>query len=94
MAGVYVFSRGIEEQVDPVLVSADRSISPGTYPGSDLTGGFTVLELPTRDDAVLWAKQDCSSLPLFSGATRVRVRPGELSPSNDSFRPIADGFAV
>jgi hypothetical protein len=57
MAGVYVFGGGIEEQVDPVLVSADGSISPDTYPGSDLTGGFTVLELPTRDDAVLWASK-------------------------------------
>jgi hypothetical protein len=50
-----VFGGGIAEQVDPVLVSADGSVSPGTYPGSRLTGGFTVLELPTRDDAVLWA---------------------------------------
>ena len=57
MAGVYVFGGGIEEQVHPVLVSADGSISPDTYPGSDLTGGFTVLELPTRDDAVLWASK-------------------------------------
>ena len=56
-AGVYVFGGGFDEQVDPVLVSADGSISPDTYPGTQLTGGFTVLELPTRDDAVLWASK-------------------------------------
>ena len=54
-AGVYVFGGGIEEQVDPVLVSADGLVSLQTYPGSRLKGGFTVLELPTREDAVRWA---------------------------------------
>ncbi|RXZ65750.1 YciI family protein [Pelagerythrobacter rhizovicinus] len=56
-AGVYVFGGGIEEQVDPVLVSADGTVSPEIYPDSRLKGGFTVLELPTRADAVLWAKK-------------------------------------
>ncbi|WP_442678522.1 transcription initiation protein [Sphingomonas sp. ASY06-1R] len=54
-AGVYVFGGGIEEQVAPVLVSADGSLSPDIYPGSRLTGGFTVLDLATREDAVAWA---------------------------------------
>ena len=45
----------IDEQVEPVLVRADGSVSSETYPGSVLTGGFTVLELPTREDAVAWA---------------------------------------
>jgi hypothetical protein len=54
-AGVYVFGGGIEEEVDPVLVSAEGLVRTGVYPGSKLTGGFTVLELPTRDDAVQWA---------------------------------------
>ncbi|MCX8476603.1 MAG: transcription initiation protein [Sphingomonas sp.] len=56
-AGVYVFAGGIEEQVDPVLVSGDGSVSAQTYPGSRLKGGFTVLELPTREDAVEWARK-------------------------------------
>ncbi|MBK4348229.1 YciI family protein [Lacisediminihabitans changchengi] len=56
-AGVYVFGGGIAEDVAPVLVSADGSVSSGTYPGSDLTGGFTVLELPSRADAVEWAQK-------------------------------------
>ena len=56
-AGVYVFGGGIHEGVAPVLVSADGSVSPEIYPGSRLDGGFTVLELPTREDAVLWASR-------------------------------------
>lgn len=56
-AGVYVFGGGINEEVDPVLVSADGSVSTGTYPGSRVNGGFCVLELPTREDAVEWARK-------------------------------------
>ncbi len=56
-AGVYVFGGGIAEEVDPVLVSADGSVSSELYPGSELTGGFTVLELPTRKEAVEWARR-------------------------------------
>ena len=56
-AGVYLFAGGIVEGVDPVLVSADGTVSDEIYPGSRVTGGFTVLELPTRDDAVEWARR-------------------------------------
>lgn len=56
-AGVYVFGGGINEQVEPVLVSADGAVSPEIYPGSRLKGGFAVLELPTREDAVAWAQK-------------------------------------
>lgn len=56
-AGVYVFAGGINEQADPVMVSSDGSVSAETYKGSRLKGGFTILELPTREDAVAWAKK-------------------------------------
>ncbi|MDY0909389.1 transcription initiation protein [Microbacterium sp. CFBP9034] len=55
-AGVYVFGGGINEDVDPVVVAADGSVSAGTYP--DVTvpnGGYTILELPSRAAAVEWA---------------------------------------
>jgi hypothetical protein len=55
-AGVYVFGGGIDEGVGPVLVSADGSIAAGTYPETRLMdGGFTILDLPTRDAALEWA---------------------------------------
>lgn len=56
-AGVYVFGGGIHEGVDPVLVSGDGRVSSEIYPDSRLKGGFTVLELPTREDAVEWARK-------------------------------------
>ena len=55
-AGVYVFGGGIDESVPPVLVAADGSFAEGGYPWAPtLNGGFTVLELPTREAAVDWA---------------------------------------
>ena len=54
-AGVYVFGGGIHEGVAPVLVASDGTVSDETYPGSDLTGGFTVLEVPSRAEAEQWA---------------------------------------
>jgi hypothetical protein len=56
-AGVYVFGGGIDENVDPVLVAENGSVSAGTYPGSRLTGGFLVLEVPTRAEAEEWARK-------------------------------------
>jgi hypothetical protein len=56
-AGVYVFGGGIDEEVAPVLVSADGSVSPEIYPGTVIKGGFTVLELPNREAAEEWARK-------------------------------------
>lgn len=56
-AGVYVFGGGINEQVPAALVSGEGSVSSQVYPGSQLRGGFTILELPTREEAVEWARR-------------------------------------
>lgn len=55
-AGVYVFAAGINEEVSPVLVSADGAVINGGYTWApQLNGGLTVLELPSREEAVAWA---------------------------------------
>ena len=55
-AGVYVFGGGINEDVDPVRVAADGTVTEGTYPGHTVpNGGYTVLELPSREAALEWA---------------------------------------
>lgn len=55
-AGVYVFAGGIDEAIPPVLVAADGTYSDGGFPWAPpLNGGFTVLELPSREQAITWA---------------------------------------
>ena len=54
--GVYVFGGGIDESVPPALVAADGSFTEGGYPWAPtLDGGFTVLELASREEAIDWA---------------------------------------
>jgi hypothetical protein len=53
VAGVYVFGGGIDEGVPPVRVSADGAVTEGGYPWAPpLNGGFTVLEVASREEAV------------------------------------------
>lgn len=61
-AGVYVFAGGIDASTPPVLVAADGTVSAGGYPWAPrLDGGFAVLELPTREDAMAWAARIASA---------------------------------
>ena len=55
-AGVYVFGGGINEAVPPVMVAGDGTVTEGTYPQTaQLEGGYTVLEVPSREAALEWA---------------------------------------
>ena len=55
-AGVWVFGGGINESVPPVIVGGDGSVTQGTYPQTrTIEGGYSILELPSREDAIMWA---------------------------------------
>jgi len=55
-AGVWVFGGGLDEDVNPVMVAGDGAITAGTYPQTkELNGGFTVLDVPSREAALQWA---------------------------------------
>lgn len=54
--GVYVFGGGINEDIAPLMVAADGTVTNETYPQTrNFDGGFCVLELPSREAAVQWA---------------------------------------
>ena len=55
-SGFYVFAGGIDESVQPVLVNLNGEVTDGGYSWApELNGGFTVLELPSRKEAIDWA---------------------------------------
>ncbi|ROS78669.1 YciI family protein [Cellulomonas sp. PhB143] len=55
-AGVWVFGGGIDESVPPVRVDGDGAVTEGTYPQTaQIEGGYAVLEVPSRDAALVWA---------------------------------------
>jgi hypothetical protein len=55
-AGAYIFAGGLDEDVDPVMVTGDGTVTAGTYPQTkEFTGGFTVVDVPSREAALEWA---------------------------------------
>jgi hypothetical protein len=55
-AGVFVFAGGLDEDIEPVMVAGDGTVAAGTYPETkELNGGFTVVDVPSREAALEWA---------------------------------------
>ncbi len=55
-AGVWVLGGALAENVDPVMVAGDGTITAGTYPQTkEFNGGFTVLDVTSREAALEWA---------------------------------------
>jgi hypothetical protein len=81
-AGVYVFGGGIDEDVPPALVSADGTVAAGGYPWAPpIDGGFTVLELLSREEAVAWAARIAKACRCDQGTARLWVRSTVLRPA-------------
>lgn len=78
-AGVWVFGGRIDENVPPVMVEGDGTVTEGTYPQTkQLEGGYTVLELPSREAALEWATKIAVACRR-AGGTRIPVRPRQLT---------------
>jgi hypothetical protein len=76
-AGVWVFGGGLAEDVEPVMVAADGTVTAGTYPQTtELDGGFTVIDVSSREAALKWGAKIAGRLPLRPRDPRVHARPG------------------
>ena len=54
-AGVWVFSAGLQSQ-RASIVATDGTVTDGPYPETkEVIGGFAVVDVPTRDEALEWA---------------------------------------
>ena len=75
-AGVLVFGGGLAENVDPVMVAGDGTVTAGTYPQTkEFNGGFTVLDVPSREAALEWASK-------FAAACRCAQEVREFGPDS------------
>lgn len=85
-AGVYVFSGGINGDVEPLMVAADGTVTKATYPQTkELDGGFCVLDYhlakppyngPRRSPKPAAAPRNSAS----SGMTPIADRRGRSPP--------------
>ena len=54
-AGVWVFGAGLERQ-RASIVATDGMVTDGPFPETkEVIGGFAVVDVPTRDEALAWA---------------------------------------
>ncbi|MGP9536895.1 YciI family protein [Brachybacterium sp. AOP43-C2-M15] len=57
-AGVWVVGGGIDGSIPPVRVDGAGTVLEGTYPETRrIEGGYAVLEVGTRDEAIEWARR-------------------------------------
>jgi hypothetical protein len=55
-AGVFLFTGGLDYDVEPAVVATDGIVTDGPYPESkELIGGVLVIDVPTREAALEWA---------------------------------------
>jgi hypothetical protein len=54
-AGVFVDAGGLDGDVGPVLMGVDGTVTVGTYPGTKPLGGYTIVDVPSREVALRWA---------------------------------------
>jgi hypothetical protein len=60
-AGVWIFGGGLLRQQSSI-VAADGTVTPGPVPETKaVVGGFSVLEVASRDEAVAWAARFAAS---------------------------------
>ena len=72
-AGVWVFGGGLERQ-RASLVAPDGLVTDGPYPETkEVIGGFVVVDVPTREEAVRWAAK-------FARACRCTQEVREIMP--------------
>lgn len=60
-AGVWIFGGGVLRQ-QAMRVAPDGRVSPGPVPEQKaVVGGFSIIEVPTREDALSWAARIANS---------------------------------
>ena len=69
-AGVWVFGGGLENQ-KASIVATDGTVTDGPYP--EAIGGFCVVDVPSREDALAWAAKN-------AGACRCAQEVREFMP--------------
>lgn len=60
-AGVWIFGGGIERQ-QATIVATDGTATDGPVPETKaVVGGFSIIEVPSREEAVAWAARIADS---------------------------------
>ena len=54
-AGIWIFGGGVHRQRSSI-VAIDGAVTEGSFPEKKaVIGGFSIIDVPTREDALIWA---------------------------------------
>jgi hypothetical protein len=81
-AGVYVSGGGLENQ-PASIVATDGAVTDGPYP--ETVGGFTLVDVPSREEALRWAAKIAVACRCAQ-----EVREVGADPELDAMLPEAD----
>ena len=60
-AGVWIFGGGLESQ-QASIVATDGAVTDGPYQETkEVLGGFAIVDVPSREDALVWAAKFASA---------------------------------
>src|SRR5262249_56140836 len=75
-AGVYIFSGGLFDDVVPVMVAGDGTVTTATYPQTkDFHAGFTIIDVPSQEAALEWAAKIAAPSPSTQQVPQFRPDP-------------------
>ncbi|KRA20301.1 MULTISPECIES: YciI family protein [unclassified Lysobacter] len=74
-AGVWIFGGGLLSQ-QASIVASDGSVSAGPYPETKaVIGGFSIIEVPSRDEALQWAAKLAASCRCAQEVREIMYNP-------------------
>jgi hypothetical protein len=73
-AGVYVSAGGLENQ-PASIVATDGAVTGGPYP--EAIGGFTLVDVPSREEALAWAAKIAVACRCAQEAWELLPDPGQ-----------------
>ena len=84
-AGVYVSAGGLENQ-PASIVATDGAVTGGPYP--DAIGGFTLVDVPSRAEALRWAAKIAAACRCAQEVRKIGADPelGAMRDQADSRR--------
>ena len=78
-AGVWVYGAGLESQ-RASIVATDGTVTDGPYPETkEVIGGFCVVEVPSREDALVWAAKTAAACRCTQEVRELMPDPPELA---------------
>jgi hypothetical protein len=80
-AGVWVFSGGLHDHQEASVVATDGTVIDAPNPeGKQYLGGFAVVEVATREDALQWAAKIAAACRCAQEVREILPDPTEGGP--------------